>query len=215
MSSAAASTKATGRKTKSETVAKAAAEVVAPVVAAPAVAAPAVAAPVAAPVVEAPAVVAAAVPQVQAEQPDAFALMAQMMEHLVNSRNSQTAVIGLLKQLEKRVQRDAKNSKKNRRAAKDPNAPKKATTFQKPVPINDALCVFLGMPKGSSMCRSDVTKKVCDYAKEKGLMVKQNINPDPALTKLLGLTENNNLTILNLQAYLKHLYIKPAVVATA
>jgi len=55
---------------------------------------------------------------------------------------------------------------------------------------------------------------VCAYAKEKGLMEKQNIKADASLRKLLALTEKDELKILNLQRYLKPHYIKPAVAAT-
>jgi hypothetical protein len=74
--------------------------------------------------------------------------------------------------------------------------------------VTDALCVFLGKPKGTQFSRSDVTKAVIGYAREKGLMQGQNINTDSALRALLNVTEAEKVTILNLQKSLKVHYLK-------
>ena len=94
---------------------------------------------------------------------------------------------------------------------------KKDSVFTRPTAISDALCTFLGVAKGSLVSRSSVTKQICDYAKTKGLMEKQNIKADAPLRKLFALTEKDELKILNLQRYLKSHYPKaaaPAVAAT-
>jgi chromatin remodeling complex protein RSC6 len=85
--------------------------------------------------------------------------------------------------------------------------------FTKPTAISDALCTFLGVPKGTQLSRSDVTTRVCRYAKENSLMVKQVIKADAPMRKLLALTEKDELKILNLQRYLKPHYIKPPTTA--
>lgn len=204
MSSAAVSTKSSGRKTKA-VAAPVAAETVPVVV------------PAVVEVVAEPAVVAAAAPHTRAERLDAVTELGSIVELATQARNAQAALYTKLKQFEKQLPRDLKNAQKHRRQAKavDPDAPKKETTFMKPAPITDALCVFMGLPKGSTACRSDVTKRVCAYAKEKGLMSKQDINADSTLIKLLGLKETDKLNILNLQKFLKHLYIKNAPTAAA
>lgn len=84
---------------------------------------------------------------------------------------------------------------------------KKESVFTKPNAISDALCIFLGVPKSTLLSRSEVTTRVCRYAKERSLMVKQVIHADAPLRKLLALTESDELTILNLQRYLKPHYI--------
>jgi hypothetical protein len=58
-----------------------------------------------------------------------------------------------------------------------------------------------------------VTKGVLAYAKSHGLMDKQTIKADAALRKLLTLSETDNLTILNLQTFLKRHYVKTAKTA--
>jgi len=81
------------------------------------------------------------------------------------------------------------------------------TAFTKPTAISDALCAFLGVPKGNLLSRSEVTTRVCRYAKEKALMSKQVIKADAPLRKLLALTESDELTFRNLQRFLKPHYV--------
>jgi chromatin remodeling complex protein RSC6 len=120
-----------------------------------------------------------------------------------------------MKKLEKQIPRELKRAQKGgRRARKTTESgepvPKKETIFTKPTPISDALCAFLGVAKGTLVSRSEVTSRVCAYAKTKGLMEKQNIKADAALRKLLALKEGDDLKILNLQRFLKPHYIKPS-----
>jgi hypothetical protein len=125
-----------------------------------------------------------------------------------------------MKKMEKQVARLEKKAERRRRrktGAVGPDGEKKAnptTVFTKPVQITPELCVFLGLPKGTQVSRSDVTRGVMKYAKEHQLTNKQAITPDATLRKLLSLTEADSLTILNLQKYLKGHYVK-AVVPTA
>ena len=202
-SSAAASKPAAGRKT-TKTAAPAA------TVAAPAPAP--VVAPVVAPVA-APAPVATPAVAHAEENVNIVAEFASAVEEVNTLRTQLAAVFSKMKKLEKQIPRELKKAQKGgRRARKAPEdgAPKKETIFTKPTPISDALCGFLGVAKGSQVSRSEVTSRVCKYAKDKGLMEKQNIKADAALRKLLALKESDELKILNLQRYLKPHYIKPA-----
>ena len=134
-------------------------------------------------------------------------------------RNTLGLVLADMKKLEKRLAREIKKAGRRRRS-KAPQLdeagnplPKKPSVFTRPQKITDDLCVFLGKPKGTEMCRSDVTRGIMDYVKKHGLNNKQDINPDAALRKLLKSTEAEKVTILNLQRYLKNHYVKaPAVV---
>ena len=125
-----------------------------------------------------------------------------------------------MKKMEKQVARLEKKAERRRRrktGAVGADGEKKSnptTVFTKPVEITAELCLFLGLPKGTQVSRSDVTRGVMKYAKDHKLTDKQTIKPDATLRKLLGLTEADNLTILNLQKYLKGHYVK-AVVPTA
>ena len=182
-----------------------------------AVAAPAAA--VAAPVVAAPAPVAAATPAVAAtEEVNIVSEFNQILEQVNTLRTQFSTVFSAVKKFEKQLPRELKKASKGRRrraAVVEGEAPKpkKDTVFTKPTPISDALCTFLSLPKGSLLSRSEVTTRICKYAREHNLMVKQVIKADAPLRKLLALTEADELKILNLQRFLKGHYLKPAVPA--
>jgi chromatin remodeling complex protein RSC6 len=133
-------------------------------------------------------------------------------------RNSLGNVLADMKKMEKRLARELKRAGRRRRTrapqldADGNELPKKPSVFTKPQQITDALCVFLGKPKGTLMSRSDVTRGIMTYVKDKKLNNKQDINPDAALRKLLAVSETEKVTILNLQRFLKTHYIKAPVV---
>ena len=214
MSSAAPATKRTTKKatTAAPTVASVAAPV-APVVVP-------VVAPVAAP---APAAMISHVEPATAtavvEEVNIVAQVNAVVEKINALRSTLGSLFADVKKLEKQVPRELKRASKGRRrgavklAEGEVAAPKKETVFTKPTAISDALCTFLSVPKGTLLSRSEVTTRVCAYAKSNALMVKQVIKADAPLRKLLALTEADELKILNLQRYLKPHYIKPATTA--
>ena len=177
-----------------------------------------VAAPAPAPVV-APVAAPVAVPAVAAEEVNVVKDFASLVEQINTMRTSLTALYASCKKLEKQIPRELKKASKGRRrraaTVTENGEPvvKKESVFTKPTPISDALCTFLGVAKGSSLSRSEVTTKVCGYAKSHQLMDKQVIKADAPLRKLLALTEKDELKILNLQRYLKPHYLKAAVAA--
>ena len=187
--------------------------------AAPAPAAPAkvvAPAPVVAPVAAPVAVAAPAVAAAPAEEVNVVKDFNSLVEKVNSLRTVLGAVLSDMKKLEKQIPRELKKASKGRRrraaTVTENGEPivKKESVFTKPTPISDALCTFLGVAKGSSLSRSEVTTKVCGYAKSHQLMDKQVIKADAALRKLLALTEKDELKILNLQRYLKPHYLKPA-----
>ena len=65
---------------------------------------------------------------------------------------------------------------------------------------------FIGVPEGSLMARTEVTKKITTYIKDHNLQDqkdKRHILPDKKLTKLLKLGKEDVVTYFNLQKYLK------------
>lgn len=173
------------------------------------------AAPVAAPVVAAPVVEVASVAEPEGEVNLVAEFNAQVSR--VNElRNTLGTVLADMKKMEKRLARELKRAGRRRRTrapqldANGVELPKKPSVFTKPQQITDALCVFLGKPKGTQMSRSDVTRGIMAYVKDKKLNNKQDINPDAALRKLLSVTETEKVTILNLQRFLKTHYVKAA-----
>lgn len=144
-----------------------------------------------------------------------------MVSTLTTMRETISALYTQLKKLEKRVAREIKDARKRKRRVRTEDAngvliPLKPSIFQIPTKLSDDLCGFLGKPKGSEMSRSNVTKAVTTYIKEKDLKNKHDITPDAPLRKLLGVPSDQQLTYFNLQKYLNKHYIKaekPVVVA--
>ena len=77
------------------------------------------------------------------------------------------------------------------------------------------MCSFLGLSKGTELSRTDVTKKVTAYIKEKQLQVPTNRRsfvPDKALGSILGplqeVDKDRGYTYFNLQRYMKPHFAK-------
>jgi chromatin remodeling complex protein RSC6 len=198
--------------------------VAAPVAAAPAPAAAPVAAakskkaaapaPVAAPVVvesvtAAPVEAEAATVSVQDD-------VKSMLTQANTVRETVGALVSELKRLEKRVAKLQKEADKRRRKSKKPvegeeAKPRKPSIFEIPTALSNDLCAFLGVSNGSKESRSNVTKAITTYVKEKNLKEKHTIKPDNKLKGLLGVAEGDVLTYFNLQRYLNRHYLKAPV----
>ena len=225
-----ASTPAASKKTVSKKTAPTAAPVVAAPVAAPVVeaAAPAKkaaakktatpATTTAAPVVAAPVVAATTVEATAVEGADATVSSVQddvkaMLTQANTVRETVGALVAELKRVEKRVARLQKEADKRKRRQKKPVegeavVPRKPSIFELPTPLSNELCSFLGRPSGSKESRSNITKAITTYVKEKNLKEKHTIKPDTKLKALLGVAEGDVLTYFNLQRYLNRHYLK-------
>ena len=123
--------------------------------------------------------------------------------------------------LEKRVAKEQKVlHKKAQGKGKRKNAGNKSPSgFSKPGPISDELRTFLGVGKDELVARTEVTKKINTYCREKGLQDKNDkrkLLPDKTLTKLLRIGKGDELTFFNLQKYMKvHFPNKDGVYPTA
>jgi len=224
-----ASTPAASKKTVSKKTAPAAAPVVASPVAAPVVAttpAPAkkAAAPkkaattTPAPVLATPVVATTTVEATAVEGADAAVSSVQddvkaMLTQANTVRETVGALVAELKRVEKRVARLQKEADKRKRRQKkpvegEPIVPRKPSIFELPTPLSNELCSFLGSPSGSKESRSNITKAITTYVKEKNLKEKHTIKPDTKLKALLGVAEGDVLTYFNLQRYLNRHYLK-------
>jgi upstream activation factor subunit UAF30 len=131
-----------------------------------------------------------------------------------------SAMLAQVKKLDKRVHREIKDARKRKRRAVPVEGaeakPRVLSIFERPTKVTEELLTFLGKPKDTLLSRSEVTKAVNNYVKEKNLKNKHDIKPDAALKKLLAIEDGTALTYFNLQKYLNHHYIKaPVAVATA
>ena len=222
MNSASASTKGKRVAKKTDETPAAAPAPVAPVVAETpakkvtkkAAATPAAAAaPVATPAAAVP-VAAAPVAETAAPAAPATTLdedLKSVLSSLTTLRETVSSMITEVKRLDKRVHREIKDARKRKRRVpkEGEEAVKRGPSiFEIPTKVTDELCVFLGHPKGTLISRSNVTKQINNYVKEKGLKNKHDIKPDAALKKLLQVPEGEQLTYFNLQRYLNRHYVK-------
>jgi len=134
-------------------------------------------------------------------------------------RETVGALVAELKRVEKRVAKLQKEADKRKRRAKKPvegeePKEKKPSIFEIPTPLSNELCSFLGRPAGSKESRSNVTKAITAYVREKNLKDKHTIKPDAKLMSLLGVTAADVLTYFNLQKYLNRHYLKPTPATT-
>jgi len=136
-------------------------------------------------------------------------------EQLTAQKAAFAATAASLKVIEKLAARLIKKAGRKGKSKSKPvdGAPAKPCVFTEPTTVSAELGAFLGLAKGSLISRSNVTSGIVNYAKSHNLMNKQAINTDAALRKLLGVTETDNLTILNLQKYLSKHYVKAAPIA--
>ena len=128
-----------------------------------------------------------------------------------------------LQDLEKLVKSVQKETRRIRQKLEDPTGEKakarsENNSFKKPLKVSDKLRAFLGLAQDATISRSEVTKRISAYAKEKGLTEGKNINLDDALKDLLNPPADVKVSIMNIQRYINHHYVvdpKPAPVAEA
>ena len=139
---------------------------------------------------------------------DEFAtLKSSLVDALALVKTLTTAVTAL----ERRVARDKKVADKKMRGKvkkpRDPNAP--PTGFQKPINVSAELRKFLSLAPDELIPRTQVTSRINEYCKERGLQKQEDkriLMPDATLSKLLRLKKGDHLTFFNLQKHLKHHY---------
>ena len=91
-----------------------------------------------------------------------------------------------VKKLEKKVQKENKKHIKKKR---------KPSGFAKPQKLSKELCEFLNIEENSILPRTEVTKRLIKYIKEKDLSRSNKINLDSRLKKLINEDEVTYFTI--------------------
>lgn len=124
-------------------------------------------------------------------------------------------LIARVNALELKVSRQEKTIRKMKRDAipESERKVRKPSGFAKPAYLSPELCQFLGLEVGTELARTDVTKLLLAYVKDKKLQNETNrrvIDVDDALKKLLNPTAD--VTYFNIQSLLKVHYIKPTEV---
>ena len=114
-----------------------------------------------------------------------------------------SATIAEVKKLRKQV---SKKIEKYEKILKKKKKKRNPSGFAKPSKISKELCIFLGKNPGTEMARTEVTKIITTYIKEKQLQNPKNkriILPDKKLGNLLKVKKQDKLTYFNLQKYMK------------
>jgi upstream activation factor subunit UAF30 len=118
-----------------------------------------------------------------------------------------------LETLEAAIKSLHKEMRKIRQLLEDPNGEKakkrsENNSFNRPLKISEKLRSFLNLGPNDTISRSDVTKRINQYATENNLKDGQKIKMDDKLTDLLQPPEGIAITYLNIQRYMKNHYIK-------
>lgn len=132
------------------------------------------------------------------------------------------AAISDAQDLAKAVKRDAREGKRRRKVDPADMTPEQKAAwesrrannaFLKPRPLSDELAAFMGLPAKSQKSQTEVTKFVSTYVKAHNCFdpnFKRRIIPDAKLSKLLRVKDDQEVTYLNLQGFLKVHFLKPA-----
>lgn len=137
-----------------------------------------------------------------------FSVFSKKIQETIGMLNSLKSEFKVLeKKYTKELKLARKASLKKRR-----NAGNRAPSgFVRPTLVTDELATFLGKPTGTEMARTEVTKEINKYIRAHNLQDKNNgrkINPDAALSKLLKLKKDDELTYFNLQRYMSPHFAK-------
>tara|TARA_Y100000389_G_scaffold24050_1_gene20737 strand:- start:31258 stop:31968 length:711 start_codon:yes stop_codon:yes gene_type:complete len=107
----------------------------------------------------------------------------------------------LVKEYEKQKKIIAKVQKKRDNAKKSPSG------FAKPCKISSELCKFVGIAEGSERSRTDITRYINAYVKEKNLNNPENRReffPDEKLRSILNVNDKEKVTYFILQRLIAH-----------
>ena len=155
--------------------------------------------PAAAPVVEEP----------TTEESPLDAVFAKLTAATALFKEIQTSLKTLQKTYERMRKVVDKQEKKKQNARTTPSG------FAKPTKISDELCAFLGVPKGTEMSRTQVTRSLNAHVKSHNLYDPNNrriILPDASMKKILNLAQGEVLSFFTLQRAIKH-HFAPSVKA--
>lgn len=142
----------------------------------------------------------------------------QVKERLEQLSSKLSSIANLVRELQNEIKVAEKelvkvvkaNSKKSKRRVSNGGAKKTPSGFAKPTPLSDSLCSFLGVPKGTELARTDVTRRINAYIKEHNLQDpqdKRKIHPDTKLGTVLA-PSDGPYSFFSLQRFIKHNFVK-------
>jgi chromatin remodeling complex protein RSC6 len=143
---------------------------------------------------------------------DKYDVVLDKLQTFVNEIKDLIATVKVLKKENAKTQK--LGSKRQRKTSVDAGK-RPASGITKPTRLSDDLCDFLGVTRGSSLARTEVTKIINTYIKNNKLQDeadRRTIHPDAKLKKiLLPIPDDKKLSFFNMQSYIKHQFIKTVV----
>ena len=142
-----------------------------------------------------------------------LASITELLDTLSKTSKSLTVEMKALTKDVNKLRLSKAGGKKQKRLV-DPDAPRKLGALEKPVPITDELADFLGLTKGETYSRQQVTQSVNKFVKDNDLQNPENrryiLLESEAGLKLKALLRDPDqpLTFFNIQRYLKVHYPK-------
>lgn len=122
-----------------------------------------------------------------------------------------TSLVKIVKETEKKVNKKIKTLEKECKKSKN-KGNKQPSGFANPTLVSKELCEFMHKPYDTKMARTDVTKYIIQYIKEKKLEDPTNakiIKPDNALTSLFNIKDTSEvLTYFNMQRHMNKHFLK-------
>jgi chromatin remodeling complex protein RSC6 len=171
---------------------------------------PVVAEPVAEVVV---AVESAAPVETETSAVDKFVVVLELLQRWATDIKNATALVKTLQKEHQKVQKASVKKPKKTASVSTEGKSRTPSGFAKPTKLSDELCAFLGVPAGSQLARTEVTRVLNEYIKKNSLQDtndKRTIVPDAKLSSILKLQGGDKLTYFNLQTYIKHHFQKDA-----
>jgi chromatin remodeling complex protein RSC6 len=133
-----------------------------------------------------------------------------ILNNLSTLKNDIKLLTITIKNLEKKVNKKIKVLEKQ--CLKNKNkGNRKPTGFASLGPVSKELCNFMKVEIGSEFARTEVTKYIINYIKEKDLQDKHNkkvIKLDNALKTLLNPKKDHEITYFNLQSHMNKHFVK-------
>ena len=146
---------------------------------------------------------------IESSEVDKYDVVIDKLQSFLNDCKDMIIVVKALKKENAKSQKQV--GKRQRKTAVD-GAKRPASGITKPTKLSDDLCDFLGVPKGTSLARTEVTKIINTYIKTNKLQDesdRRTIHPDAKLSKiLLPIPDDKKLSFFNMQSFIKHQFIK-------
>ena len=138
---------------------------------------------------------------------DRFSVVLTKLQSWQAELKELVAIVKALQKEHTKLKAQKSGRKTRKTSATTANGEKRTPSgFAKPTGLSDELCDFLGVERGSSMARTEVTRIINQYVKDNKLQHAEDrrmIVPDEKLRTIVTLGPDDKLTYFNLQSFIK------------